>query len=136
MASPSKASTASAVACCRKLSGSISSLLLLPVGAFRLRPVQRPLLPDIEESRKNQNHKDQHLHESCHPQIAEHHRPQIQENRLNIEEDEEHRHQVKFHAESLPRVPSRHNARFIRHIDRKSTRLNSSHLGISYAVFC
>src|ERR1035438_3587752 len=23
-----------------------------------------------------------------------------------------------------------------RHIDRKSTRLNSSHLGISYAVFC
>src|ERR1035438_736083 len=24
----------------------------------------------------------------------------------------------------------------LRHIDRKSTRLNSSHLGISYAVFC
>src|ERR1035438_4699842 len=26
--------------------------------------------------------------------------------------------------------------RFARHTDRKSTRLNSSHLGISYAVFC
>src|ERR1035441_967777 len=24
----------------------------------------------------------------------------------------------------------------VRHVDRKSTRLNSSHLGISYAVFC
>src|SRR5215472_11008260 len=24
----------------------------------------------------------------------------------------------------------------LRHLDRKSTRLNSSHLGISYAVFC
>src|ERR1035441_10548619 len=116
MASPSKASTDTAVACCRKLSGSISSLLLLPAGAFGLRPVQRPLLPDIEESRKNQNYKDQHLHEARHPQIAEHHRPRIQENRLNIEQDEEHRHQVKLHAESLPRVPGRHDARFIRHI--------------------
>src|ERR1039458_9782671 len=27
-------------------------------------------------------------------------------------------------------------AQFSRHQDRKSTRLNSSHLGISYAVFC
>src|SRR5205814_4677248 len=34
---------------------------------------------------------------------------------------------------------SRHNKRFITWLclgDRKSTRLNSSHLGISYAVFC
>src|SRR5262245_64707992 len=28
------------------------------------------------------------------------------------------------------------NRRFLEVIDRKSTRLNSSHLGISYAVFC
>src|ERR1035438_7145733 len=27
-------------------------------------------------------------------------------------------------------------AQFVAHVDRKSTRLNSSHLGISYAVFC
>src|SRR5947199_5959209 len=30
----------------------------------------------------------------------------------------------------------RRTARVDRHRDRKSTRLNSSHLGISYAVFC
>src|SRR5262245_62326341 len=36
-----------------------------------------------------------------------------------------------------PGVPSRHTfARSARVRDRKSTRLNSSHLGISYAVFC
>src|SRR6195952_5985043 len=31
---------------------------------------------------------------------------------------------------------SRGGIRFVRLRDRKSTRLNSSHLGISYAVFC
>src|SRR5437899_10918980 len=31
---------------------------------------------------------------------------------------------------------SRYNAAAIKARDRKSTRLNSSHLGISYAVFC
>src|SRR5262245_64673454 len=33
-------------------------------------------------------------------------------------------------------APARHKQRAHRHRDRKSTRLNSSHLGISYAVFC
>src|ERR1039458_9435299 len=33
----------------------------------------------------------------------------------------------------LATVPS---ASVVLHVDRKSTRLNSSHLGISYAVFC
>src|SRR5262245_64520431 len=32
--------------------------------------------------------------------------------------------------------PLRASGPFITHQDRKSTRLNSSHLGISYAVFC
>src|SRR5258705_13462456 len=32
--------------------------------------------------------------------------------------------------------PSRGSWRHARNLDRKSTRLNSSHLGISYAVFC
>src|SRR5262245_63246918 len=37
----------------------------------------------------------------------------------------------------LPRLCRRRISRTIRRIiDRKSTRLNSSHLGISYAVFC
>src|SRR5437899_9174267 len=42
---------------------------------------------------------------------------------------------------SDPKNPRRHSPRQVRQIarsieDRKSTRLNSSHLGISYAVFC
>src|SRR5437899_9518883 len=34
------------------------------------------------------------------------------------------------------RAPLRHAMSRLDHRDRKSTRLNSSHLGISYAVFC
>src|SRR3712207_7978088 len=38
---------------------------------------------------------------------------------------------------ALPDVPDRHPAaRVARRADRKSTRLNSSHANISYAVFC
>src|ERR1035441_10991393 len=38
--------------------------------------------------------------------------------------------------EALPVRTERHNPHSIATLDRKSTRLNSSHLGISYAVFC
>src|SRR5258705_7151946 len=40
---------------------------------------------------------------------------------------------------SAPRADARrraHGPHAVAHLDRKSTRLNSSHLGISYAVFC
>src|SRR5437899_4983718 len=44
-------------------------------------------------------------------------------------------------AEPVPIIQSRRDVRLVAigrrdEIDRKSTRLNSSHLGISYAVFC
>src|SRR5262245_64912573 len=40
-------------------------------------------------------------------------------------------------AAHFPGIPNRILSFILRnHIDRKSTRLNSSHLGISYAVFC
>src|SRR5258705_5803852 len=50
-----------------------------------------------------------------------------------------------FEQFALPRINSRQQVGMLRQeplrlgdarIDRKSTRLNSSHLGISYAVFC
>src|SRR5438034_6980361 len=40
-------------------------------------------------------------------------------------------------AAALPRGDAAHDVRAVRdHLDRKSTRLNSSHTVISYAVFC
>src|SRR5438045_8366302 len=43
-------------------------------------------------------------------------------------------HRLPAHAPPLRRGRGRSRARLT--TDRKSTRLNSSHLGISYAVFC
>src|SRR5436853_2596091 len=49
----------------------------------------------------------------------------------NAGEHHLHLHLVLIFADLQQRLASRHALR-----DRKSTRLNSSHLGISYAVFC
>src|SRR5262245_64545619 len=46
---------------------------------------------------------------------------------------------ARVECATLPRMPRRPPARLTRALvvgDRKSTRLNSSHLGSSYAVFC
>ena len=39
-----------------------------------------------------------------HLQLLVNHGPRIQENRFDIEQDEQHRHQIEFNAEALPRV--------------------------------
>src|SRR5262245_65125673 len=46
------------------------------------------------------------------------------------------RQQLRWRFRLLPARHSRAQQRRLRREDRKSTRLNSSHLGISYAVFC
>src|SRR2546426_7556260 len=55
--------------------------------------------------------------------------------------DGEEHHERAVHRDQLDVVlrqndPARHVHGVLRHQDRKSTRLNSSHLVISYAVFC
>src|SRR6266496_152604 len=54
--------------------------------------------------------------------------------RASPEEEPTHRHHVRGLA--LPPEPTRHRVRVLGDEDRKSTRLNSSHVEISYAVFC
>src|SRR5688500_19293839 len=45
-------------------------------------------------------------------------------------------HELELRAVDHGRRPPHAHALFLRQLDRKSTRLNSSHLVISYAVFC
>src|ERR1039458_10571177 len=54
-------------------------------------------------------------------------------------EDDSGKHDLRRHAERKSQLAERGAADAGSHAvqrDRKSTRLNSSHLGISYAVFC
>jgi len=89
MASASNASTAIAMACCRKFSGSISSVYY-----FRLESAPDQSSAPFSRCRKirtGSNHKDQHLDEAGHPmvrKIAIDHRPGVQKmasisNRMN-----------------------------------------------------
>src|SRR2546427_5339744 len=60
--------------------------------------------------------------------IGDHQRPQIVVPAIDEEDDEERRH-VGLRQRQQDRPEEAHG-------DRKSTRLNSSHSQISYAVFC
>src|SRR5205814_9049707 len=54
--------------------------------------------------------------------------------RRNRGDDERQKPEDRYRRVLFPRGPDLRLSLFLR--DRKSTRLNSSHLGISYAVFC
>src|SRR5690349_6735450 len=93
MASPSNVSTAAAIEFSFRISGSIAPALFAPGKGF-LRPIERALLPDIEKSGEDQNHKNEHLHEPEHLQLAVDHHPWIKEDGFDVEQDEQHSHQV------------------------------------------
>src|SRR2546426_3285802 len=63
----------------------------------------------------------------------------VQQQRVRVREPRVGRGVVGILRDRLLEVPNRFDDSFLRAlegIDRKSTRLNSSHLVISYAVFC
>ena len=56
------------------------------------RPIQRALLPDIEEAHQDQNDEQQHFDEGKHLQFTVHHRPWIKKNGLDVKKDEDDPH--------------------------------------------
>src|SRR4051812_6458987 len=71
-ASPSNASTASATGLSFRMSGNIvfSACLLAPGPVRALGPIQRALLPNVEEPREHEHHENQHFDEAEHVAIA------------------------------------------------------------------
>ena len=79
-------------------------------------PVEDAFLPDEEESRQNEDDKSEHLDESEHFQLLENDGPGIKENGLDIEQDEEHRNQIKPHAETVPGIASWFDTALVRQV--------------------
>src|SRR5438477_2826128 len=77
-------------------------------------PVQNAFLPDVEESDEENSNVYQHFPQPEALQIAQNNGPGIDENRLNIEQNEQHGHEIEFHGEALPGVAHRGHAAFIR----------------------
>src|SRR4051812_26403756 len=76
-------------------------------------PGEYALAPGVPES--NQENRDEHQHadEAANEQVAEDHRPQVDEDDLNIEGDEQQRIDVEREAEAAPRVAEGIDARLV-----------------------
>src|SRR2546428_13612535 len=64
-----------------------------------LLPIQTSFAPDVGQSDEQDAHEDQHLDEAEPLQLAQEHSPRVEEDRLDVENDEQHRGQVKAHGE-------------------------------------
>src|SRR2546430_9419356 len=73
------------------LARSRCSAALAPAG---YRPIQATGLPDVDVGDQHQRDEHHHLHEAKDAEAAELHGPGEQEDRLDVEDDEEHRDQV------------------------------------------
>src|SRR3712207_7697320 len=90
------------------------------------RPPRSTLFPytTLFRSLVEHRHADEEQEEQC----GQQHRRLAPERRTQLA-----RHELAVHVQG---VQSQHDKVEARHVDRKSTRLNSSHANISYAVFC
>ena len=83
----------------------------------RLAPVQRALLPDVEEAHQHDADVNQHLPETKHLKIAQNHRPGIKKDGFNVEQDEQHAHQIEFDRKTFSGVADGGHATLIgRHL--------------------
>src|SRR5262249_49658213 len=83
-----------------------------PASFLGLMPVECALFPEIDISDQQNSYVEHHLHEAetCHclpgaDHILEDVRPGVQKDRFHVEQNEHHRHQVKFYRERFARVP-------------------------------
>src|SRR3954466_890084 len=59
-------------------------------------PIECAFAPDVHVAREQQRHEQQHLDEAAPPQVAQRHRPRIEEGNLDVEQQEDHRHEVEL----------------------------------------
>src|SRR6185436_13050595 len=101
------------------------------VRSVRIRPVERSFFPDEEKPANDQYDEDQHLDERKHLQLAVYHGPWIQKDGFNVEQDENHAHQVKLDAERAARISGGRDAAFIRQVLHPVTHTLAEQIGKS-----
>src|SRR3954466_8307506 len=67
-------------------------------------PIERAFAPDVDVTGEQQRHEEQHLDEPAPAEIAQRHRPRVEEGDFDVEEQENHRHEVELHRLALARV--------------------------------
>src|SRR6266540_4459009 len=59
-------------------------------------PLQGVVVPGVEVSSHQDRQKDSHLHQARHPQLTVDHRPRVEEDGLDVEEDEQDRGEIEL----------------------------------------
>src|SRR5882762_10739276 len=77
-------------------------------------PVEDSLAPDVDEPDEQDQEERHDLHEPGPPEVAQRHRPRIEERHLDVEEQEDHRDEVELHRLPLAGVANRGHAAFVR----------------------
>src|SRR5260370_243040 len=79
-----------------------------------LMPVQRALFPEIQITDQQDGYVEHHLPEAVPPQTAKDVGPGVQEDGFHVEQNENHRYEVKFDRDGCARVACRFHAAFVR----------------------
>src|SRR4029079_5364309 len=80
-------------------------------------PVEDALAPDVDVAGEQDQEEDDQLDEAGPAQLAQRHRPRIEERDLDVEEQEDHRDEIELHRMPLARVPDRRHAALVgRHL--------------------
>src|SRR5581483_9299054 len=87
----------------RRSTGTKDPLLppFIPEPPRRFVPVQAAPTPDVDVGHEDEADEHDHLHEPEQTESAEPHRPWEQEDRLDVEDDEQHGQHVELHGEAL-----------------------------------
>src|SRR6266850_186147 len=60
-------------------------------------PIEHALAPDVHEPHEQNQEKRHDLYESGPPEVAQRHSPRIEKRHLDVEQQEDHRHEIELH---------------------------------------
>src|SRR5262245_38649061 len=70
-------------------------------------PVEHAFAPDVDVARHENGEEDDNLDESCPPEVPDRHSEGVQKRDLDVEQQEDHRHEVELDGMALAGVPHR-----------------------------
>src|SRR5438876_2678073 len=82
--------------------------------ARRSLPLQGPLLQQVDVAHEQDQDEEQHLDQAVRSELLECDRPRVEEHRLDVEQDEQHGHEIELHGEARARVSDRLDPALVR----------------------
>ena len=85
----------------------------IPAPPAHRPPAECAVADQVQEGHEDHHREDQHLHQPEDPELVEVDRPGVEEDDLDVEDDEDHRHQVEADREAGGRLDPRDDAALV-----------------------